>query len=185
MMFDLETPRLRLRPLATGDVPELAAMLADPEVMRYSLRGVCDEMATRVFLDWCFDCYINHRTGPLALVDKDERNFVGFCGVSPERVKGTAELSLGYRLARRYWGQGLATEAATAVLGHAFEDRRFDSVVAIVEPEHKASLRVAEKVGFERFEASEFHQRPVCLSRMRRSQWQQRSNVVASEAGVD
>ncbi|MCE8016168.1 GNAT family N-acetyltransferase [Halomonas sp. MCCC 1A17488] len=184
-MFELETLRLRLRPLATGDLPELSAMLADPEVMRYSLRGVCDQTATRIFLDWCFDCYINHRTGPLALVDKDERNFVGFCGVSPERVKGTAELSLGYRLARRYWGQGLATEAAIAVLGHAFDDRRFNSVVAIVEPAHKASLRVAEKVGFERFETCEFHQRPVCLSRMRRAQWQQRLAAEAGTAGMD
>ncbi|MCE8019296.1 GNAT family N-acetyltransferase [Halomonas sp. MCCC 1A11036] len=184
-MFELETPRLFLRPLATSDLPELAAILADPEVMRYSLRGVCDEMATRVFLDWCFDCYINHRTGPLALVDRNSGEFVGFCGVSPERVKGSAVLSLGYRLARRYWGQGLATEAATAALAHAFEERCFDSIVAIVEPTHIASLRVAEKVGFERFETCEFHQRPVRLYRMRRAQWLQRLTADADQAGMD
>lgn len=170
----LETPRLRLRPLTIGDLPALAEILADPEVMRHSLRGVCDEMATRIFLDWCFDCYIKHRTGPLALVNKDDGNFVGFCGVSPERIKGTAELSLGYRLARRYWGQGLATEAALAALDHAFSDRRFDSIVAIVEPAHAASLRVVEKAGFDRFRPLTFHQRPVHLYRMLRAQWQQR-----------
>ncbi|WP_111415564.1 GNAT family N-acetyltransferase [Billgrantia lactosivorans] len=173
-MFDLETPRLRLRPLCTGDLPALAAMLADPEVMRHSLRGVCDEMATRIFLDWCFDCYIKHRTGPLALVDRHGDHFVGFCGVSPETIKGTTELNLGYRLARQYWGKGLATEASLAALGHAFGDRRFDSVVAIVESAHAASMRVVEKVGFGCFEALEFHKRPVRLYRMQREQWHQR-----------
>ncbi|QOR38073.1 GNAT family N-acetyltransferase [Billgrantia diversa] len=173
-MFDLETPRLRLRPLATTDLPALAQMLADPEVMRHSLRGVCDDMATRVFLDWCFDCYIKHRTGPLALVDRQDGNFVGFCGVSPEKIQGTLELNLGYRLAKRYWGQGLATEAALAALEHAFSDRRFDSIVAIVESAHAASLRVVEKVGFGCFEALEFHKRPVRLYRMQRAQWQKR-----------
>ncbi|MGQ4878960.1 GNAT family N-acetyltransferase [Billgrantia sp. LNSP4103-1] len=172
-MFELETPRLRLRPMATGDLPALTELLADPEVMRHSLRGVCDEMATRIFLDWCYDCYIKHRTGPLALVDRDSGEFMGFCGVSPERVNGVTELNLGYRLARHHWGQGLATEAATAVLAHAFMERRFDSVVVIVEPEHEASLRVAEKVGFVRFESLEFQKRPVRLYRMSRAQWQQ------------
>jgi ribosomal-protein-alanine N-acetyltransferase len=170
----LETPRLWLRPLSTADVPALSAMLADPEVMRHSLRGVCDEMATRVFLDWCFDCYIKHRTGPLALVDKRSGDFVGFCGVSPERVKGAIELNLGYRLAKPYRGLGLATEAALATLAHAFDERRFDSVVAIVEPTHLASLRVTEKAGFSHFKALEFHKRPVRLYRMQRAQWQQR-----------
>ncbi|MFQ3789279.1 GNAT family N-acetyltransferase [Halomonas sp. A29] len=179
-MYELETPRLRLRPLANGDVPALAEMLADPEVMRHSLRGVCDEMATRIFLDWCFDCYIKHRTGPLALVDRKDGNFVGICGVSPEKIKGTTELNLGYRLARRYWGQGLATEAALAALEHAFSDRRFDSIIAIIEPTHAASLRVVEKAGFGRFRTLELHQRPVRLYRMLRAQWQQRS---AAEPG--
>ncbi|UYG04922.1 GNAT family N-acetyltransferase [Halomonas sp. LR3S48] len=173
-MCDLETPRLRLRPLTTGDLPALAEMLADPEVMRHSLRGVCDDMATRIFLDWCFDCYIKHRTGPLALVDRQDGNFIGFCGVSPEKIEGTMELNLGYRLARRYWGQGLATEASIAALGHAFTDKRFDSIVAIVESAHTASVRVVEKVGFGCFETLEFHKRPVRLYRMQRAQWQQR-----------
>ncbi len=173
-MFELETPRLRLRPLFTSDVPALAEILADPEVMRHSLRGVCDEMATRVFLDWCFDCYITHRTGPLAMVERDSGDFVGFCGVSPEKVKGVIELNLGYRLARRHWGMGLATEAAVAVLAHAFGDRQFDSIIAIVEQMHAASLRVVEKAGFDSFEALEYHKRPVRLYRMQREQWQQR-----------
>lgn len=179
-MLELETPRLSLRPLSTSDVPALAEMLADPEVMCHSLRGVYDGMATRAFLDWCFDCYIQHRAGPLALEERHSGNFVGFCGVSPEKVRRTIELNLGYRLAKRYWGQGLATEAATAVLGHAFAERRCDSVVAIVEPTHKASLRVVEKAGFASFETLEFHKRPVRLYRMQRTEWQQR---LAAEPG--
>ncbi|MCC5881721.1 MAG: GNAT family N-acetyltransferase [Halomonas sp.] len=183
-MIELQTPRLRLRPLSNGDIPALADLLADPEVMRYSLRGPCDETATRLFLDWSFDCYINHRTGPLAVVDKHGGNFVGFCGVSPEWVNDTTEWSLGYRLAQPYWGRGLATEAALATLEHAFDERRFDSIVALVEPSHEASLRVAQKVGFGRFETLDFHRRPVRLYRMRRARWQQKSLAVREEVEV-
>jgi [ribosomal protein S5]-alanine N-acetyltransferase len=181
-MLELETARLRLRPLATRDLPALSSMLADPAVMQHSLRGVCDGAATRHFLDWCFDCYINYRTGPLALVDRHGGEFVGFSGVSPERIKGVTEWNLGYRLAKRYWGQGLATEAALASLEHAFEEKRFDSVVAIVEPEHAASRRVVEKAGFVGFDAMRFHKRPVRLYRMRRAQWLQRDTKERAKA---
>lgn len=98
-----ETERLVIRTLSLNDVPELTKILSDPDVMKHSIRGVCDEAATRRFIDWCLECYASHRIGPWALVEKGTDKLVGFCGVSPEEVNGVEEIGLGYRLAKRYW----------------------------------------------------------------------------------
>ena len=166
-----ETERLIVRTLVLGDVPALTTILSDPEVMKYSIRGVCDEAATRKFVEWCLGCYASHGMGPWALIDKKDSTLIGFCGVGPEKVAGVEEINLGYRLARDYWNQGLASEAARAVLNYAFGKRRLQSVVVIIEPEHLASLRVAEKVGFFSFDVLEFHGRPVRLYRLAADQW--------------
>jgi ribosomal-protein-alanine N-acetyltransferase len=170
-----ETPRLIVRRLSRQDLPALTAILSDPKVMEYSVRGVCDEAATARFIDGCLDCYAAHGMGPWALEDKASHELVGFCGVSPEAVNGIEEANLGYRLARRYWGQGLASEAARGVLDALRASGQLESVVVIIEPEHIASLKVAERAGFKDFEVLEFHGRPVRLYRL---------NALAGPAGT-
>ena len=165
-MFVTETERLSIRHLELDDLPALTEILSDPEVMKHSVRGVCDEAATRKFIEWCLACYVTHGVGHWALTDKQTGELVGFCGVGPEQVGDTEEINLGYRLARRYWGKGLATEASLAVIERAAKLGRFESIVVIIEPEHFASLRVAEKAGFHRYEEIEFHGRPVRLYRL-------------------
>ncbi len=172
-----ETARMLIRPLALGDVPTLTEILSDPEVMKHSVRGVCDVAATRRFVEWCLACYESHGVGPWALVEKDTFTLIGFCGVGPERVGEVEEINLGYRLARRYWGRGLATESARAALAYAFETRACDSVVVIIEPEHVASLRVAEKAGFRKFQEVAFHGTPVRLYRLTHDDWVQSHNT--------
>ena len=170
MLID-ETHRIRFRPLSLNDLSSLTPILSDPEVMRYSVKGVCDESATRKFIEWCLERYATHGLGPWALIAKSTSELIGFCGVSPEVVEGVEEINLGYRLARNYWGQGLATESATAVLNYAFNRAGIGSVVVIIEPEHEASLRVARKAGFSHYRSVQFHGRPVRLYRMSHAQW--------------
>jgi ribosomal-protein-alanine N-acetyltransferase len=172
-----ESERMMIRPLFLGDVPVLTEILSDPEVMRHSVRGVCDEAATRKFVEWCLACYKSHGVGPWALIEKGTSDLIGFCGVGPERVGDVEEINLGYRLARRYWGRGLASESARASLAYAFEIRECESVVVIIEPEHVASLRVAEKAGFRSFQQVAFHGKPVRLYRMTRDRWSETHNT--------
>lgn len=166
-----ETERLFIRTLSLDDVSELTTILSDPEVMKYSIRGVCDEAATRRFIEWCLESYATHSIGPWALVEKGSGKLVGFCGVSPEEVNGVEEIGLGYRLAKRYWGKGLASEAVQAVLHDTFNQKQLSSVVAIIEPENVASLKVAAKAGFSTFGIHDFHGRPVRLYRLNQHQW--------------
>ncbi|RUO34803.1 GNAT family N-acetyltransferase [Aliidiomarina soli] len=161
-----------IRPLTLADVPELTAILNDPEVMKHSIGGVCDETATRGFIQWCMACYEAYGVGPWALIDKEDATLIGFCGVSPEMVAGVEEMNLGYRLAAAYWNKGLATEAAEGVLNYVFTHKLCKSVVVIIEPEHVASLKVAQKAGFSAFEVLEFYGRSVRLYRLNREQTQ-------------
>jgi ribosomal-protein-alanine N-acetyltransferase len=166
-----ESARMLIRPLSLEDVPALTEILSDPEVMKHSVHGICDEAATRRFVEWCLACYESHGVGPWALIEKKSSALIGFCGVGPERVGNAEEINLGYRLARRYWGIGIATDAVCATLAYAFGAKAFRSVVAIIEPEHIASLRVAEKAGFLGFQEMVFHGKPVRLYRMTQDEW--------------
>lgn len=171
-----ETERLTARQLSLQDVPALTEILSDPEVMKYSVRGVCDEEATRNFIDWCLECYSSHGIGPWALSQKGSGDFIGFCGVGPELVGDVEEINLGYRLARRFWHQGFATEAVKGVMRYAFDQNHCESLIVIIEPEHKASVRVTEKAGFRSFTVREFHGRPVRLYRMTSEDWALHNN---------
>lgn len=164
-MVIAETRRMHIRTLSASDVPELAAILADPEVMRHSVRGVLTECQTREFVDWCVSLYRERGFGPCALVKKQSEALVGFCGLSPESIDGAEEIHVGYRLGQQFWRQGLATEAVSAVVASGFRQHALPVIAAIVEPEHIASVRVLEKSGFSTFEQKVFRGRQVRVYR--------------------
>lgn len=167
----LHTDRLLLRELTAQDVPALAAILADTQVMRHSVGGVMSEKATREFVAGCVFSYQANDFGPWAVIEKTSSTLIGFCGLNAEPVEGVEEVEIGYRLARAYWGRGLATEAATATRDHAFGCLGIDSLIAIVEPENIASINVIEKLGFNTFIHSQYHRRGVKIYRMTRPRW--------------
>ena len=78
-------------------------------------------------------------------LEKASGAFVGFCGL--KYLDNTSEIEVGYRLAKKFWGKGFATEAARASLHYGFETLGLDRIVAVVQPENAASCRVIEKIG--------------------------------------
>jgi RimJ/RimL family protein N-acetyltransferase len=70
---------------------------------------------------------------------------IGFCGVGFWRDAPDPEI--GWWLARRFWGRGLATEAARTVLRDAFERVRLERIISVARPENVASIRIMEKLG--------------------------------------
>jgi len=167
----LPTDRLLIRELTPEDVPALASILGDAQVMRHSVGGVLSEKATREFVAGCIFSYQANDFGPWAVIEKSTSTFIGFCGLNSEPVEGVEEVEIGYRLARAFWGRGLATEAAKATLDYAFGVLDIDSVIAIVEPENIASVNVIEKLGFNTFIHSQYHRRGVKIYRMTQPQW--------------
>lgn len=162
-MVIAETERLIVREFTLRDSPQLAVYLADDEVMRHSVRGVHSVEETRKFIKWCIGHYNSHCFGPWALTEKGSSALAGFCGLSEECLEGETVVHLGYRLGRSFWGRGLATEAARRVVELAFERYKLESVAAIIDPDHVASMRVVEKSGFRFFVCKEFAGRSVRL----------------------
>jgi RimJ/RimL family protein N-acetyltransferase len=62
-------------------------------------------------------------------------------------VCGQPETEIGYRLARPYWGRGYATESARAVRDYALNTLRLPRLIAMIDPQNVASIRVVEKLG--------------------------------------
>ncbi|MEA9979177.1 GNAT family N-acetyltransferase [Pseudomonas sp. 10B1] len=169
--FELLTERLLIRELKIEDVPVLASILGDAQVMRHSVGGVMSEKETREFVAGCVFSYQANNFGPWAVIDRATTTFIGFCGLNAEPVEGAEEVEIGYRLSREFWGKGLATEAAMASRDYAFGTLGVDSLIAIVEPENIASVNVIEKLGFNTFIHSQYHRRGVKIYRMTRQRW--------------
>lgn len=140
----IETDRLRLRMLRDSDLDDLAALFADPDVMRFVGNGrPADRTEAGKALDSIIGHWDRHGFGRWAIEDKATREFVGYGGL--RSLFGTPEVV--YHLARRYWGKGFATEMARASLNFGFSVKGFDRIVAIARPGNVASIHVMEKLG--------------------------------------
>lgn len=142
------SPRLSFREFVAGDLPALAALLTDPEVMRYSWRGPHDLEDSKAVLAGFQRVYEKHGFGKWALHLRATGEFVGYSGLEPCRPEAPAGFELGYRLVPKFWGQGLASEAAEAIVCHIFATTQLTQAYAFLEPANVPSVRVLEKTGF-------------------------------------
>jgi RimJ/RimL family protein N-acetyltransferase len=150
----LDTPRLVLRRLGLDDLGALTRLNADPEVMRYILDGsTLDQEQTRGRFEAMDAHWDEHGFGIFGVEVRDGGELAGWAGLAtptflPEVMPA---VEIGWRLERRWWGRGIATEAAAEVLRYAFVDLGLDRVLSIRHVDNVASGRVMEKLGF-RFE---------------------------------
>jgi RimJ/RimL family protein N-acetyltransferase len=142
----LVTERLRLRPFRPSDIDDYAALNADPEVARYLLGGVpWDRDRTWRHLAFVLGHWQLGGSGMWAVEQKETRTFVGTIGFSgPE---GWVGFELSWKIVRRWWGNGYATEGARTALAYAFTVLKKDRVISFIHSENQASLRVAERLG--------------------------------------
>lgn len=134
-MVIAETPRLVLRQFHLDDGAAMDHVFGDPEVMRYS-EGVRPPPWVRSWIaGWINEHYLRWGFGAWAVLDKGTSVVIGYCGLSRFPGRCAADgAEIGFRLARAHWGRGLATEAALAVRGHAFDALGLSRLVAMIEP---------------------------------------------------
>lgn len=139
----IETGRLRLRPMGMGDLDELTALHADPEVTEFIRpldRAAAEERLRRDEVEWS-----ERGHGLLAVLDRRDDAFLGRCGLKywPQ----FEETELGWALRREAWGRGYATEAARACAEWGFSEFDMPYLTAMIAPENVRSARVAERLG--------------------------------------
>ena len=142
-----ETPRLQLRYFEPEDVLPLSQILADPQVMRYSVAGPKTAEQTQFLIDSCRAEYETNGYALYAVVHKEDKLLIGYCGFMPQIVSDTPEIELGYRLNPAYWGRGLGTEAARAAVKYAADALRLTRLVAVIEADNLGSVQVALRAG--------------------------------------
>jgi RimJ/RimL family protein N-acetyltransferase len=143
----LGTERLRLRPLHASDLDEYAALHADPEVMRFLGGGAGTWDRGRSWRHLAFQ--LGHwqlgGSGMWAVEILETGDFAGAIGFA--EPEGWPGCELAWTLARRFWGNGYATEGARAALSYAFAALRKERVISLIHPGNRASIRVAERLG--------------------------------------
>jgi len=147
-MIIAETDRLILRYFHVVDGEAMDRVFGDSQVMQYG-DGVKNSEWVRKWIRGCLaDYHEKWGFGLYAVVDKNAREVIGYCGLSHfADVGGRAETEIGYRFARAHWGHGFATEAAIAVRDYGFNTLHLTRLISIIDPRNVASIRVAEKTG--------------------------------------
>jgi RimJ/RimL family protein N-acetyltransferase len=151
----IRTERLLLRQWRDDDLDPFAELNADPEVMRHFPRTLSraesDTLAARQ------RTLIAERGWGLWAVEAPE-GFVGFVGLSEPRFEAhfTPAVEVGWRLARRGWRKGYATEAARAVVDFGFGELGLDEIVSFTFVGNERSRGVMERLGMTHDPAEDF-----------------------------
>jgi len=132
--------------MTEADQPLLEGLLGDPDVM-WVYPAPFDAERVRDWIAWNRRLYRDRGFGLWVLHETATGDFVGECGLVEQDVEGATEIEVGYQLHRRFWGRGLATEAAAACLAHARDVVGLDRLVALIDPRNAASQRVAANIG--------------------------------------
>lgn len=147
-----ETARFILREILPTDVEGLFELDSDAEVHKFlGNEPVKNKEQIVAVIDFIRKQYADFGIGRWAIVDKRTNSFVGWTGlkfVTEETNKHINYYDLGYRLIKKYWGQGVATETAKSVVDYGFTKLNIDNIFAIVHPENNNSKKVLEKLGF-------------------------------------
>jgi RimJ/RimL family protein N-acetyltransferase len=144
----LTTPRLILRATAEEDISVLQNLiLGDSDVMRFAFSGA--PMAGDAAEDFIRRSFTfgSRRTGMAVLTEKPTGEVIGFAGLSPCDALGTDDFEIGFVLARRVWGRGLATEIGEAQLAFGFEQLKCGRLLGLVDPRNAPSIHALEKLG--------------------------------------
>jgi RimJ/RimL family protein N-acetyltransferase len=152
----LETKRLILKVPQLSDLENLIGLRTDPEVMRY-WGGLGQEFGTGLIhkidditlqLNQAQDYFDTYGLGFFCAFEKKSGNFIGQAGLFHLSFNTKqSNIELGYRLHKKYWGRGYATELAIALIEWGLNTVKLAKIIAGVHPGNKRSQRVLEKAG--------------------------------------
>lgn len=150
----IETERLYLRELTMDDVEELAKVLSDPESMKY-YDAPFDLEKVKGWIQWNINNYKKYKHGLWAVILKGGETFIGDCGITMQNIDNERLPEIGFHIIKEFGNQGYATEAARACKDYAFDVLDYSSVFSYTTIEHKASQKVAQKIGMQTYKIFE------------------------------
>ncbi|MFF1821696.1 GNAT family N-acetyltransferase [Kribbella sp. NPDC058245] len=147
-MSDLTTDRLLLRQWRDSDREPFAALNADPEVMRY-FPSVRPREESDALIDRETALIADRGWGLWAMEVRETGQFIGFTGLAVPTFEADflPGVEIGWRLAKGAWGNGYATEAASAVLDIGFGPAGLSEIISFTAATNVPSQRVMQRIG--------------------------------------
>ena len=146
-VVELETERLKLRQWKHSDYKPFSEMNADSEVLKY-FPHTLSESESNALADKIESLIAKKGWGFWAVELKNSNDFIGFVGLhEPTDLPFTPCVEIGWRLAKQYWGNGYASEAAIASLAYATKVLKPAQVVSFTAVVNERSQAVMRKIG--------------------------------------
>ncbi len=142
-----QTDRLTIKKFTWENFNGYAALVADPEVMRFSLKGpVFGDEAKKMFEERILKIYDERGWGLWALFLDHE--LIGFAGLIPQVIDKVSEIELAFRIFPAYWGKGLVYEACQPIIDYAFKTLKLPRLISIIDPQNFRSQKLSARLGF-------------------------------------
>jgi ribosomal-protein-alanine N-acetyltransferase len=163
MKIFAETERLILREILPSDFVGMFELDSDKEVHRFLGNKPLDNIEqSKQMIELIREQYVTNGIGRWAIIEKSTNNFLGWTGLKlmKELVNNHRDYyDIGYRLIKKYWGRGFATESAKASIDYGFEVLKLNEIFGSTDRNNIASRNVLEKVGVKYIETFDYEGR--------------------------
>lgn len=150
-MQPIETERLILRELTPDDAEGMFELDSDPAVVKYLHKAPFTSIGqSREVIDFIIRQYKDYGIGRWAVIEKSSGEFVGWSGLKLATTPVNNHIGfydIGYRLLKKFWDKGYATESAKAALVYGFDVLKADTIYGMCDVENTGSANVLQKIG--------------------------------------
>jgi ribosomal-protein-alanine N-acetyltransferase len=169
MSLQLDTERLLMRPFHIEDAHLLVKLNSDPDVTRYTGEGAYESLEEAEAFINGYDQYDQYQMGRLNIFIKATGEYVGWCGL--KYIPATGVIDLGYRLVKKHWGKGYATESAKASLDYGFKVLGLEKIIGKAMVENTPSINVFKKLGLTYSHSDECGHHPGVVYVITKDKW--------------
>jgi RimJ/RimL family protein N-acetyltransferase len=158
----LETARLISRPWREADVEPFFALCSDPEVMHF-FGGPQSREKVEATVHSCIELQTRFGVWLQPLILKETGRLIGMAGIAEVLFEEhfTPAIEIGWRLARKHWGNGYITEIGRAYIDYAFDVRGFSELVSFAVETNDRSIAVMKRLGFTHDPSDDFDHKRV------------------------
>lgn len=143
----IETQRLALKNYAADEKENLISLLTDETIMKHVDSGVfSQEKAEELWVKLIENFYPQGIRTIWAVFAGDNSRYIGHAAIRPRPTK-KEDWEISYMLKTEEWGKGFATEIARRLIEYGFDELNLTEVVATIDDDNFASIKVVEKAG--------------------------------------
>ncbi len=169
MEIALSSERLLLKQMNIADAQDMFILNSDPEVIQYTGDVMFNSVDDALNLLKNYDQYIKYKMGRLSLFDKVSGEYIGWCGL--KYLEDRDQVDIGYRLLKKHWGKGYATEASRVCLDYGFNTLGLEEIIGSAMLANPASINVFKKLGMKYDTDEPCGDQPGVIYKIKKSEW--------------